>query len=263
MSPLGRHRLVSSFMRWARRLRPVRPPSFPSWDLSVVLKGLLEPPFEPLESAPMRILLVTLLLALASFKRVGDLQALSVSESCTRFVPGRVKAFLRPRPGYVPKVLSTSFRSQVVVLQAFSSSPSSEDDDLRLLFPVRALKMYVDRSSQWQNKHLILPYSAHSQLINQWLGFKKHNYSLVHLRSGYDILKTNFSSNYQEEFLHCHPRVGYTPAPITERQTWCSLHLDGCVYGRKKINLPHYTVYIIFAREKINTYVKKGNKKNK
>ncbi len=31
-----------SFRRGARRLRPVYPPSFPSWDLSVVLKGLLE-----------------------------------------------------------------------------------------------------------------------------------------------------------------------------------------------------------------------------
>ncbi len=64
--PLARNRLVSSFMRGAKRLRPVRPPSFTSWDLSVVLKGLLEPPFEPLESAPVRILTlkVTLLLAL-------------------------------------------------------------------------------------------------------------------------------------------------------------------------------------------------------
>ncbi len=149
--PLGRHRLVSSFMRGVKRLRPVRPPSFPSWDLSVVLKGLLEPPFEPLESAPVRILTlkVTLLLALASLKRVGDLQALSVSKSCTEFAPGLVKAFLRPRPGYVPKVLSTSFRSQVVVLQAFSPSSSSEGDDLHLLCPVRALKMYSGVKKCW------------------------------------------------------------------------------------------------------------------
>ncbi len=51
--PLGRHRLVSCFMRGVKCLRPVRPPSFPSWDLSVVLKGLLVPPFEPLESASL------------------------------------------------------------------------------------------------------------------------------------------------------------------------------------------------------------------
>ncbi len=84
-------------MRGAKCLRPVRPPSFPSWDLYVALKGLLGPPFEPLESAPMRILTlkVTLLLALASFKRVGNLQDLSVSESCTEFAPGLVKAFFK------------------------------------------------------------------------------------------------------------------------------------------------------------------------
>ncbi len=35
------------------------------------------------------------------------------------------------------------------MLQAFSPSSSSEGDDLHLLCPVRALKMYVDRSSQW------------------------------------------------------------------------------------------------------------------
>ncbi len=99
---LGRHCLVSSSILGAKR---VCPPSFPSWDLSVVLKGFLELPFDPLESATVRILTlnVTLLLALASFKRVGDLQALSVSESCTEFAPGLAKAFLRPRPGYDPK----------------------------------------------------------------------------------------------------------------------------------------------------------------
>ncbi len=95
--PLVRHLLVSSFMHGDKRLRPVRPPSFPSWDLSVVLKGLLEPPFEPLESVPVRILTlkVTLLLLLASFKHAGDLQALSVSESCTEFALGLVNAFFK------------------------------------------------------------------------------------------------------------------------------------------------------------------------
>ncbi len=64
-------------------------------------------PFEPLESAPERILTlkVTLLFwFLTSLKRVGDLQTLSVSEMCMDFAPGLVRVTLRPRPGYVPKV---------------------------------------------------------------------------------------------------------------------------------------------------------------
>ncbi len=95
--PLGRHRMVSAFMRGVRQLRPTRPTAVPSWDLSVVLEGLVMAPFEPLQSAPERILTlkITLLLALTSLKRVGDLQALSVSEMCMDFVPGLVNLILR------------------------------------------------------------------------------------------------------------------------------------------------------------------------
>ncbi len=153
-SPLGRHRMVSSFMRGVRRLRPIRPMAVPSWDLSVVLEGLVTAPFEPLESASERILTlkVTLLLTLTSLKRVGDLQALSVSEMCMDFAPGLVKVTLRPRPGYIPNVLSTSFRSQVVTLHSFHPPPFalSEDEKLHMLCPVRALKLYVDRSKFWR-----------------------------------------------------------------------------------------------------------------
>ncbi len=135
-------------MRGARRLRPVRPTAVPSWDLSVVLEGLVTAPFEPLESASDRILTlkVVLLLALTSLKRVGDLQPFSVSETCMDFAPGLVKVTLRPRPGYISKVLSTSFRSQVVTLHSFHPPPfaSSEDERLHLLCPVRALKLYVE-----------------------------------------------------------------------------------------------------------------------
>ncbi len=158
--PLGRHRLVSAFMRGARRLRPVRPTAVPSWDLSVVLEGLVTAPFEPLESASDRILTlkVVLLLALTSLKRVGDLQAFSVSETCMDFAPGLVKVTLRPRPGYIPKVLSTSFRSQVVTLHSFHPPPfaSSEDERLHMLCPVRALKLYVDRSKVWRRSPQLL-----------------------------------------------------------------------------------------------------------
>ncbi len=75
-------------MHGVRHLRPVRPIGVPSWDLSVVIEGLMVAPIEP---APGRILTlkVTLLLALTSLKRVGDLQALSVSEMCMDFAPGQ------------------------------------------------------------------------------------------------------------------------------------------------------------------------------
>ncbi len=117
-------------------------------------------PFEPLESASEQILTlkVTLLLALTSLKIVGDLQAFSVSETCMDFAPGLVKVTLRPRLGYIPKVLSTSFRSQVVTLHSFHPPPfaSSEDEKLHMLCPVRALKLYVDRSKVWRKSSQLL-----------------------------------------------------------------------------------------------------------
>ncbi len=158
--PLGRLWMVSAFMRGVRRLRPVPSCRVPSWDLSVVLDGLMVAPFEPLESAPERILTlkVTLLLALTSLKRIGDLRALSVSEMCMDFAPGQVKVTLRPRPGYVLKVLSASFRSQVVTLHSFHPPPfaSGEDERLHMFCPVRALKIYVDRSSHWRKSPQLL-----------------------------------------------------------------------------------------------------------
>ncbi|XDV35089.1 hypothetical protein PO909_005122 [Leuciscus waleckii] len=143
---VGKHDLVVRFLRGARRLNPPRPPSIPSWDLSLVLRALQDAPFEPLQSADLKLLsLKTLLLiALASIKRVGDLQAFSVDESCLEFGPGDNHVVLRPRPGYVPKVPTTPFRDQVVNLQAL---PLEEADPaLALLCPVRALRMYVDRT---------------------------------------------------------------------------------------------------------------------
>ncbi len=153
--PLGRHRMVSAFMHSVRRLRPTRPTAVPSWDLSVVLEGLVMAPFKPLESAPEWILTLkfTLLLALTSLKRVGDLKALSVSEMCMDFAPGLVKVTLRPRPGYIPKVLSTSFRSQVVTLHSFHPPPllRVRMRSFHMLCQVRALKLYVDRSKVGEN----------------------------------------------------------------------------------------------------------------
>ncbi len=99
----------------------------PSLDLFIVLAGLQRGPFEPLDSVELKFLSLktALLTALTSIKRVGDLQAFSVSEECLVFGPVYSHVVLRPRPGYVPKVPTTPFRDQVVNLQAL---PSEEAD---------------------------------------------------------------------------------------------------------------------------------------
>ncbi|KAK3554796.1 hypothetical protein QTP70_033490, partial [Hemibagrus guttatus] len=116
----------------------------PFWDLSVVLEWLLEAPFEPMESASERFLILktALLLALASLRRVGHLQALSVTPTCLEFAPGMSKAILHRRVGYVPKV--PRMAGCPVILHAFC-----EQERLYLLCPVRDLRTYVHRLSSW------------------------------------------------------------------------------------------------------------------
>ncbi len=93
------------------------------WSLRLCVASGSWDQYTLLESDRILTLKVTLLLMLTSLKRVGDLQVLSVSEMCMDFAPGLVKVTLRPRPGYVPKVLSASFRSQVVTLHSFYPPP--------------------------------------------------------------------------------------------------------------------------------------------
>ncbi len=103
-------------------MNPPCPRTVPPWDLPTVLKALQAPPFEPFQSSSLRVLSLktSLLLALASVKRAGDLQALSVNPACLEFGPDDSKVVLKPRLGYVPKVLSTPFRAQVIALSTFS-----------------------------------------------------------------------------------------------------------------------------------------------
>ncbi len=154
---LGKHDLIVRFLKGARRMNPSRLPLVPSWDLSIVLAGLQRDPFEPLDSVELKFLSLktALLTALTSIKRVGDLQAFSVSEECLVFGPVYFHVVMRPRPGYVPKVPTTPFCDQVVNLQAL---PSEEADPaLALLCHVRALRIYVDRTrSVRSSEHLFV-----------------------------------------------------------------------------------------------------------
>ncbi len=148
---VGRDNSVVRFLKGARRLNPPRPLTVPTWDLPTVLRALKGPPFEPLQSTNLRSLSLktALLLALASVKRVGDLQALSISPAFLEFGPNDSKVVLKPRHGYVPKVLSTLFRAQVITLSALP--PSEEDRELSLLCPVRALRIYFERSAPFRH----------------------------------------------------------------------------------------------------------------
>ena len=121
-----------------RQLRP------PAWDLTLVLRFLNTSSFEPLTEVSLRALTqkVLFLVAFATAKRVGELQAIS---SVVTFVRGDAC------PSYVPDFVAKSESLSRTIPRSFlvrslSDFAAGLDDDL-LLCPVRALRIYLDRLS--------------------------------------------------------------------------------------------------------------------
>ncbi|XP_056116182.1 uncharacterized protein LOC130092366 [Rhinichthys klamathensis goyatoka] len=144
---VGQYPLVCRFMKGARRALPVSKPLSPSWDLALVLEALSMSPFEPLDEIDLKILSfkTALLLALASAKRVSEIHALSVHSACTQFMPEDAGVVLRPNPAFMPKIVNSITPLE---LRAFYSPPfaSSKQQKLNELCPVRALRIYIERT---------------------------------------------------------------------------------------------------------------------
>ncbi|KAK7905159.1 hypothetical protein WMY93_017766 [Mugilogobius chulae] len=137
---VGRNRSVALFLKGARRLHPPRRRVASTWDLAVVLNALQSPPFEPLSAVDLKWISMktAFLLAMVSAKRVGELQALSVHESCCQWKADGSGVTLWPDPSFVPKVPSSTAGTQPLRLARFDTEASSAQ-----LCPVRALEEYI------------------------------------------------------------------------------------------------------------------------
>ncbi len=167
--------LVVRFLKGSRRLNTPRSITFLTWDLPTVLRALKSPPFELLQSVDLHPLMLktALLLALASVKRMGDLQALSVSPSCLEFGTNDSKIVLKPRQLKCSR--PRAFRAQVITLSVLP--PSEQDQGLNPLCPVRALKMYIERSAPFrQSEQPCVCFGGHTkgspvtkQRLSRWI----------------------------------------------------------------------------------------------
>ena len=139
--------LLSQFLKGAQRLVPCsRRPASLTWDLGRVLSALEQGPFEPQESVSLQwmSLKVAFLLAITSAKRVGELQALSVHESCFRFLPGNTGVVLCLNPVFLPNVLTDFYLYQSVELCSLRPcQEAGKGQEESALCPVRALKIYI------------------------------------------------------------------------------------------------------------------------
>ncbi|XP_039182925.1 uncharacterized protein LOC120300682 [Crotalus tigris] len=105
---LTHHLMVCSFLKGATNAKPPTVHRYPSWDLHQVLQALVAPPFEPIDTCPLKLLSmkVAFLVAVTSARRISELAALSVREDLSILYPDRI--ILRLDPSFIPKVNSFS-----------------------------------------------------------------------------------------------------------------------------------------------------------
>ena len=137
--------VLKNLLRSFKIERPISQSRVPPWDLARVLAFLRSPAFEPLASLDLRQLTkkVLFLVSLATARRVGELQAVS---SLVSF-KGNV-AYLSYLPEFLAKTENEGNQlPRYFELKSLSDFVGNLEEEL-LLCPVRALRVYLNRTSQ-------------------------------------------------------------------------------------------------------------------
>ncbi|XP_069588149.1 uncharacterized protein [Ranitomeya imitator] len=185
-------RWIARFIGACERSTPVHVPRLPPWDLTLVLDALAGPPFEPLDSIPLKNVTykVALLIALTSARRVGDIQALSIDPPFLMTYQDRV--VLKPDPSYLPKVATKYHRSQEIFLPSFYDNPlNPEEEKLHMLDVKRAVLSYIERTQSCrQSRALFVSFQGHRKghgvtkaTLSRWIREAIH---LAYLSKGKD-----------------------------------------------------------------------------
>ncbi|XP_060542104.1 endonuclease/exonuclease/phosphatase family domain-containing protein 1 isoform X6 [Pantherophis guttatus] len=178
LSSLAQHPLIRRFLRGAKNLCPPVLHRYPTWDLPLVLQSLTGPPYEPLQTASLRLLTckVAFLVAITSARRISELAALSTRPDLCVFHTDRV--VLRLDPTFVPKINSVFHRAQELILPNFCPRPSHPRERRWHALDVRrALRIYLKRTAPFRRSESLfvsfLPTSqggkVSSSTIGRWI----------------------------------------------------------------------------------------------
>ena len=133
---------IQSLIRSNRLRNTVTKNDVPPWDLAVVLRYLSKSPFEPIESSTLKNLTI-FLLALASGKRRGELQALT--REGLSWNENKTVVTCRLDPSFEAKTQGrTGNPTSPIILHALSGFVGRDPDE-NLLCPVRSLLKYYTR----------------------------------------------------------------------------------------------------------------------
>jgi hypothetical protein len=169
---------LGDFLKSLKQKVPVQKVKFPKWELCIVLKGLRSEQFEPLDQVNFRNLTykTVFLVALASAARVSEISALSAEEGFVRFKPDKSRVTLRPQVGFVAKNQQPTDPPRDMVIQSLRQHAQDTDPE-RLLCPVRALRIYLERTNVFRKdrKKLFISYWEKStkeisvNTISRWI----------------------------------------------------------------------------------------------
>jgi integrase len=166
--PIGKHPHVIRVLKGVFNSRPPEHRLIPEWDLPLVLQMLKQPPFEPMKLARLKYVTwkTVFLIAITTFKRCSDLQALRLGEGSVNI---QKKGVTFVRHG-LSKQDRQGHQSKTIFIPTF--------EDNKLLDPKRALFWYLKhthslRQETDENKLFLTtvkPYRPVSaQTISTWI----------------------------------------------------------------------------------------------
>ena len=181
-------RLIASF----HRDKPKASRSIPTWNLSLVLHQLKQPPFEPLEEASLKYATwkTVFLLALASGKRRSEIHAWTMDGLLCLGDWDQIQ--LTPSPVFIAKNQLAREGTQTispVVIPALKTTQDDRDTGI-LLCPVRALSIYLKLTAELRQDKTLLFISY------------KHGHSK-------DILCSTISSWIKNTVKFCYSKRGH------------------------------------------------------
>ena len=187
----GLHPVLSELIKSFAKQRQVDRSVAPKWDLAFVLSHMCKAPFEPLDKASLFHLSVktVFLVTLATARRVSEVHAFSIDSDHLRFSNLDGSLILRTQLGFLAKNQLPSRTPDSIIIPKLSNFCRKSDNFNRMLCPVRAVKIYLNKtkSLRKRRKRLFIPTQGDQDLakptLSRWVKYA--------IKNAYDTISKN------------------------------------------------------------------------
>ena len=187
----GSHPVLSELIKSFAKQRPVDRSLAPKWDLAFVLSHMCKAPFEPLDKASLFHLSVktVFLVTLATARRVSEVHAFSIDSDHLRFNNLDGSLILKTQFGFLAKNQLSSRAPDSIIIPKLSNFCRKSDNFNRMLCPVRAVKIYLNKtkSLRKRRKRLFIPTQGDQDLakstLSRWVKYA--------IKNAYDTISKN------------------------------------------------------------------------